>query len=147
MKIVLLSIGKIRSRPVREIVADYAGRIEHYLPFEIVACRDERQALSRIGSHDFLVLLDERGGQQSSEALARFLSGHQSRGTKRLAFFIGGPDGAGPEVKKRAQLTLSLSKMTLPHELAQALLAEQLYRACSINRGEPYHRGNDAVAK
>lgn len=140
MKILLLVIGKIKSRPVQALVDDYAGRIGHYLPFEIVPCRDEAFALRRLEAGDLLVVLDERGTQKSSEELARLLSGHQTRGTKRLVFFIGGPDGVGEAMKARAHMMLGLSKMTLPHEFVQAILAEQLYRACSINRGEPYHR-------
>lgn len=140
MKIAILAIGKIKSRPIQDLVADYAERIGHYLPFEIVVCRDEASALKRLDAGDLLVVLDERGAQKGSEELARFLSEHQTRGTRRLIFFIGGPDGVGPRVRDRAHLILGLSKMTLPHELTQAILAEQLYRACSINRGERYHR-------
>lgn len=140
MKIVVLPIGKPKFRQIRELVAEYAGRVAHYLPIAVLPCRDDAAALKRIEPADVLILLDERGKQLSSEGLAEFLSGHANRGTKRLCFFIGGPDGAGDEVKQRADLIISLSRMTLPHELALVLLLEQLYRACSINRGEPYHR-------
>ena len=140
MKILLLAVGKPRSRPVREIVEDYCGRIRHYLPFEAASCRDDDAALAALSSRDFLVALDERGEQKGSEELARFISCHQSRGTKRMVFFIGGQDGMGDGVRRRADLLLGLSRMTFPHEIAQALIAEQIYRACSIIRGEPYHR-------
>lgn len=142
MKIAILAIGKVRSRSLRELIADYAERLRHYLPFEIIPCRDESQALKKIETGDLLVVLDERGKQKSSAELAGFLAEHQMRGTKRLVFFIGGEEGTGEAVKKRAELFLGLSRMTLPHEMAQLILAEQLYRACSISRGEPYHRGD-----
>ena len=140
MKILLLAIGKPRSKPIQALVDDYAARLAHYLPFEIAACRDDAVALAKIGPQDHLVVLDERGKQLGSAELAALLAEHGRRGTKRMVFFIGGPDGVGAAMKRRANLVLGLSKMTFPHELVQAILAEQLYRACSINRGEPYHR-------
>ncbi len=141
MKLVILPIGKIRSRPIAELASQYARRLAHYLPIEEIVCKDDRQALSKLEPGDFLVLLDSRGGQMSSEQLAEFIRRHQMRGTKRMAFFIGGPDGAGQEIRARAGLALGLSLMTFPHELAQVMILEQLYRACSILKGEPYHKG------
>ncbi len=140
MKVTVLAIGKPRSKPVQALVGDYSARIRHYLPFEITACRDDAQVAAKAEPGDFVVLLDERGDQMRSVELAAMISEKRSRAVKRLVFMIGGEDGAGEAMRGRANLVMSLSKMTFPHELVQALLAEQIYRACSINRGEPYHR-------
>lgn len=140
MKILLLAVGKIKSEPVRRIVDDYCRRISHYLPFESSSCKNDDGALVGLDAQDFLVVLDEQGKQKSSEELALFISDHQRLGTKRAVFFIGGQDGVGKAVRERADLVLGLSRMTFPHEISQALVAEQIYRACSIIRGEPYHR-------
>jgi 23S rRNA (pseudouridine1915-N3)-methyltransferase len=140
MKILILPIGRIRSKPVAVLAADYAERLSHYATLHVIPCRDEREALSNVKAGDFVVLLDSGGSEQSSEELAKFISGHRMRGTKRLVFFIGGPEGIKKEVRARADHSLSLSRMTFPHELAQAILLEQLYRAHSIIKGEPYHK-------
>ena len=140
MKVSVLAIGKLKSRPVQELVGDYLSRLSHYLGVEVHACRDQEQALAKINAHDFLVVLDEHGEQLTSEELANFMATHQNKGTKRMAFYIGGPEGVGQSVRERAGLILSLSRMTFPHEMVQAILLEQLYRACSILKGEPYHK-------
>lgn len=140
MKILILPIGKIRSKPVAEIAADYAERLSHYATLHVIPCRDEREALSNIKAGDFLIVMDAKGSELSSEDLAKFMSRHQMKGTKRLVFLIGGPEGVRKDARGRADLTLSLSRMTFPHELTQAILLEQLYRAFSILRGEPYHK-------
>lgn len=142
MKLQIFAIGRIKSRPVQQIVDDYISRLRHYLPIEIFCLRDEGSALSKIGASDFFIVLDERGKQFDSAGFAKFISGHMSRGTKRMVMFIGGPDGAGDKIKKRANEIISLSKMTFPHELFQTVLLEQIYRACTIIRGEAYHRGS-----
>ncbi len=140
MKILVLPIGKLRSKAISEIASDYSRRLSHYAQFAVKPCRDDREAIANLKPGDLFVLLDAAGSEKSSEGLAHFLSDHQMRGTKRLCFFIGGPEGAGPEAKARADLKLSLSRMTFPHELAQAMLLEQLYRAFTMLKGEPYHR-------
>ncbi len=140
MKLKIITIGKIKSHAMAELAQDYFGRLSHYFPSETISVKDEGKALQNIEGADILIVLDERGKQKSSVELSGFISEHSMRATKNLIFFIGGQDGVGAEVKKRANLVLSLSKMTLPHELAQVVLLEQLYRACSILRGEPYHR-------
>jgi 23S rRNA (pseudouridine1915-N3)-methyltransferase len=140
MKILILPIGKIRSKPVSELAADYAERLSHYTALHVLPCRDEREALAGLKAGDFLVLLDAKGAEQSSEELSEFISHHQMKGTKRIVFLIGGPEGVKGDARGRTDFTLSLSRMTFPHELAQAMLLEQLYRAFSILRGEPYHK-------
>lgn len=140
MRLVLLTIGRIKSKPVADIAADYAGRLSHYLPFSIKECRDEAQLLAKLERTDHLVALDVLGDQMSSEALSDFISKHQMRGTKRLVLAIGGPEGFNDDVMARADYKLSLSKMTFPHEFVHAIILEQLYRACTILKGEPYHK-------
>ncbi len=140
MKVLILPIGKIRSKPVSAIAADYAERLSHYATLHVLPCRDEREAISNVKAGDFLVLMDAKGSEMSSEELADFISRHQMQGTKRMVFLIGGPEGVKRESRSRADLALSLSRMTFPHELTQAVLLEQLYRAFTILKGEPYHK-------
>jgi 23S rRNA (pseudouridine1915-N3)-methyltransferase len=140
MKAKLITIGKIRADHFLAAAADYAERLGHYMPFEIIVAKDERQALSKINAGDYLVACDRGGEQKSSEEMAEFIDHHRNRGTKHLAFFIGGAAGIGKPILERADKRLSLSKMTFPHELAQVVILEQLYRACTILKGEPYHK-------
>jgi 23S rRNA (pseudouridine1915-N3)-methyltransferase len=95
--------------------------------------------LAKIGTDEQLVLLDERGKQLSSKTLATRLSEWQTVG-RDLCFVIGGPDGVSDAIRQRADMMWSLSQLTLPHGMARALLAEQLYRAWSLQTGHPYHR-------
>lgn len=95
--------------------------------------------LARLQDSERLVLLDERGRQLSSRALAARLSDWQADG-RDLCFLVGGPDGVSEACRKRADFTWSLSELTLPHGMARVLLAEQLYRAWSLQTGHPYHR-------
>ncbi len=97
------------------------------------------QALARLQHAERLVLLDERGKQLSSRSLASMLSDWQGDG-RDLCFLIGGPDGVSDTCRERADFTWSLSQLTLPHGMARVLLAEQLYRAWSLQTGHPYHR-------
>ena len=98
-----------------------------------------QQVLARLQRAERLVLLDERGKQLNSRSLASTLSDWQGDG-RDLCFLIGGPDGVSDECRKRADFTWSLSELTLPHGMARVLLAEQLYRAWSLQTGHPYHR-------
>lgn len=143
MKLRMIAIGKIRSRPVQEIVDDYLGRIGHYAPIDVVVARDDAKAIASIEPGDYVVVLDVGGRQMSSEDLSRFLSKHMGGGARRIAFVIGGQDGIGDKLMRRANFKLSFSLMTFPHELMQAILTEQIYRAYTIMKGEPYHRGSD----
>ena len=96
--------------------------------------------LAAIDVDDFVVALDVRGKSYGSEQLAQWLTGRLAEGRK-VTFLIGGPDGLAPDCLKRANLSLSLSALTLPHALVRVVLAEQLYRALSIVKNHPYHRG------
>ncbi len=141
----VLAVGKLRDRRLRALVDEYARRLRPLAPFEIVELRDagpDREAadmLGRLGSRrgsELVVALDERGDEIDSRGLADLLGRHGS-----VAFLIGGADGLGTAARERADRTLRLSALTLPHEIARLLLAEQLYRAVTILRGMPYHRG------
>jgi 23S rRNA (pseudouridine1915-N3)-methyltransferase len=100
------------------------------------------EALLRAADRSTLVALDARGKQMSSEELAAFINAQQTQGTQRLMFAVGGADGFSAELLAKAQVKLSLGKMTLPHELARVMLLEQLYRAFTIIKKHPYHLGH-----
>ena len=99
---------------------------------------EARRVLALLSERDFLVALDERGAQPSTLELSQWLA---ARRADELTFVIGGPDGLASEVLARAQYRWSLSRLTLPHGLVRVLVAEQLYRACMLLAGHPYHRG------
>jgi len=140
MKLRLVTIGKIKSRHYLGAASDYAERLAHYMPFELIISDTERNALKKIQENDFLVACDITGAERSSEEMAEFLDHHMMRGTKNLVFFVGGAAGIGEPIIERADDCLSLSRMTFPHELAQVIILEQLYRACTILKSEPYHK-------
>ncbi len=153
MKVRLISVGRDRSKLFEPAVQEYAQRLSHYCRFELVEVPDARKArdpaaaveeearaiLERLKPQESLVALDERGKVLSSVAFAQQL-GRMLQGGRDLAFCIGGAEGLGEPVRQRASLVLSLSAMTLPHRLARLTLAEQIYRAFTILKGEPYHR-------
>jgi len=134
VKLQLLFIGKPRSREANLLAQEYAGRIKHYCKFEMVQLKDEKAAAAY--SRVFKVVLDPAGEQMTSRELAAFLE----KTTRETAFFVGGAEGFSDEFRARADRLISLSKMTLPHELARIILAEQIYRAFTILRGHPYPR-------
>jgi 23S rRNA (pseudouridine1915-N3)-methyltransferase len=137
--------GKDKLRATQSLTAEYLERLARYVPVETHEVAAEAALLALIEkskTSPFLILLDSRGKQVSSEELASFLEKHQSQGTQQLLFAVGGADGFSSEIRKRAQLELSLGKMTFPHELARVILLEQLYRAFTILKGHPYHTGH-----
>lgn len=155
MKITLLVIGKTTTASIAAGIADYATRVNRYIPFEIVTLPDARASKSMteakqkeaegkliLGSlkpGDRLALLDERGVEMTSRQFSEMLERRAQTVGKRLVFAVGGPYGFSEEVYARADEKLSLSKMTFPHELVRLFFVEQLYRAQTISRGEPYH--------
>jgi 23S rRNA (pseudouridine1915-N3)-methyltransferase len=147
MKHKVVCIGKTKEPAIQALTDDYVKRLSHYADVEAGAVRDE-SALLKFSAKDArptrhtLVLLDGRGKQLSSEELAKFLREHQERNPLPLLFAIGPADGFTDEAREAAGLVLSLSKMTLPRELARIVLLEQLYRAFSILKGHPYHLGH-----
>ena len=139
MKIRVAAVGKVKSVAMASLVDDYAGRIVHYIPFELVVVKNDKAL--KLDARDFLIVCDEHGDETASSVLAEFIAQHQRAGTSMLVFFMGDATGVSKELKARARTTLSLSRMTFPHELARVVLLEQIYRACTILRGEKYHYG------
>ncbi len=146
MKLKVISIGKDRSGLFAPGVAEYAERLQHYAKTALVELPESKNlgaegeaTLGKLGDRDVLVALDERGKELSSVELSQWL-GKQLQGGKDLAFAIGGDEGLAPSVREKAALVLSLSRMTLPHRLARLVLLEQVYRAFTLVRGEPYHK-------
>jgi 23S rRNA (pseudouridine1915-N3)-methyltransferase len=149
-----VAVGWVRPRAGREklpgvaaLTEEFVTRIGRYVPVETMELANEGALLKRCEARagrtpPFLVLLDARGQQLSSESFAEFFIDHQMRGTPTVLFAVGGPDGFLPEARRRARLLLSLGKMTLPHELARVVLLEQIYRAFTIVKGHPYHTGH-----
>jgi len=150
VKIKVAWIGKTKEPAVETLTVEYLKRISHYADVAGIALKDEAAILSLAGGErqknknkerHKLVLLDARGRQFSSEELAKFLEREQVNATP-LLFAIGGSDGFSEEARRQAGFTLSLGKMTLPHELARVILVEQLYRAFTILKNHPYHLGH-----
>lgn len=153
MKLHFVWIGKTRDRNCAALVADYLERTRRFVHYEVSELKDQsgadekrmiaaegRKLISAIERDDFVALLDEKGGEFDSPQFAEFIAERQRAGTKRLAFVIGGFAGVSNEVKQRADLRLSLSRMTLTHELARVFLTEQVYRAFTLLAGSPYHK-------
>jgi 23S rRNA (pseudouridine1915-N3)-methyltransferase len=140
VKLTVLAVGKLKEAWVQAGCAEYEKRMRGKLPLEVIELRDAGELDRRLPQRAELWALDERGKQLSSEELATAIGRRMSAGTQGLAFAIGGADGLPADVIKRAAFTWSLGRLTLPHRLARLVLLEQLYRALSILRNEPYHR-------
>ena len=139
MKLSLYYIGKPRDPHANALAADYVSRIAHYAPIQTSEIRPEKFALFAKHSAAKKILLDPRGKTLDSAALAELLGRHETSG-QDMVFVLGGTDGLPLEWRDRADMLLSLSAMTFPHELARVMLAEQIYRAFAILRGHPYPR-------
>ena len=155
MNIELVVVGKTDMKEVEALVTMYTKRLNHYVKFAITTLADVRntrklseaeqkrlegeQILKLISDADHLMLLDEHGAELRSIEFADMLQRRMSAGTKRLVFVIGGPYGFSDAVYQRANSKLSLSKMTLSHQIVRAIFTEQLYRAFTILKNEPYH--------
>lgn len=148
MKIKVAWIGKTKEPAIQALTDEYLKRISRFADVAGLALKDETAILSLASGErqqkkerHKLVLLDSRGKQFSSEELAKFLEREQVNATP-LLFAIGGSDGFSDEARRHAGFTLSLGKMTLPHQLARVVLVEQLYRAFTILKNHPYHLGH-----
>ena len=155
MKITLLTVGKTTDSTLSGAISKFCDRISHYVDFEINVVPDLRSTkglsesqqkkkegvaiLGMIKSSDRVVLLDERGKEYTSREFSELLQKRMSASDKRLVFVVGGPYGFSDDVYERADAKMSLSKMTFPHEMVRLFFVEQLYRAMTILRGEPYH--------
>lgn len=145
MKLKIAWIGKTKDPAIQSLTTEYLKRISRYVEAEGLPLADEAALLKlRDKSRPVhtLVLLDSKGKQLSSEELAEFLQNHQDRNPQPLVFAIGPADGFSDAARKAANTSLSLGKMTLPHELARVVLLEQVYRAFTILKGHPYHSGH-----
>ena len=140
MKIVVLAVGKLRDRNLGAICDDYLQRTRRHLPIEVLEVEDDAAMVRRLPPGGVIVALEPGGQSWTTEELTAFIGKQMLHGTRALAFLIGGADGLSPAAVARATLRLSLSKLTLPHRLARVLLCEQIYRALSILRDEPYSR-------
>ncbi len=148
-------IGKTTDAYLVPGINDYQNRLKRYCNFEYiefpsakigknaigreVKIKEEKAVLEKLQKNDFLVLLDERGQEHSSNNFASFLSSHQMRGTKNLVFLIGGAYGFSTKIYDRANYKFALSKMTFTHQIVRLIFTEQLYRAFTITKGEKYH--------
>jgi 23S rRNA (pseudouridine1915-N3)-methyltransferase len=154
MKTILILVGKTTDKHFQAGISDYVERIGHYMPFDIVTIpelkntknlSEEQQKtmegeliLKQLQPSDTLVLLDEHGKELRSIELAKWLEQKQQT-ARRLVFVIGGPYGFSEAVYSRANEKLSLSKLTFSHQMVRLVFTEQIYRACTIIKGEPYH--------
>jgi len=143
MKIKVAWIGKTKEPAIEVLTNEYLKRISRYADVAGLSLKDESAILALANGKERhkLVLLDSRGKQLSSEELAQFLEREQLNAVP-LVFAIGGSDGFSEQARRHAGFTLSLGKMTLPHELARVVLVEQLYRAFTILKRHPYHLGH-----
>jgi 23S rRNA (pseudouridine1915-N3)-methyltransferase len=155
MKLQFWSVGKAHEPYVKEGVELFTKRLTNYYPAEwnIIAApknaaslsememkkKEGEIILSALKKDDCLILLDERGKQMSSEGLASFIQSRANESTKNLIFLIGGAYGVSEDVMKRANYKWGLSQLVFPHQLVRLILAEQVYRACTIIRNEKYH--------
>jgi 23S rRNA (pseudouridine1915-N3)-methyltransferase len=140
MKIRLLLLGKTRRAELRAVIDDYVKRIGRFSPIEISEVRDGDAAIKKLDADRAAtaVLLDALGKNLDSEAFAKWLGELRDRGTRELIFVCGDADGFPAALRQRVMQKISLSAMTYSHELARAMLAEQLYRAFAILSGSPY---------
>ena len=155
MQLSLLVLGKTDSAQIETEIKRYESRLKHYLPIELRVIPDVRRGskltpeeqkraegielLRYITPTDRVYLFDERGESYTSRAFATFIERAMVSGERRLVFIIGGPYGFSPEVYERADGQVSLSRMTFSHQMVRLFAIEQLYRAQTIIRGEPYH--------
>ncbi|WP_373517126.1 23S rRNA (pseudouridine(1915)-N(3))-methyltransferase RlmH [Pricia sp.] len=157
MTIKLLAIGKTDNIPLQVLISEYESRLKHYIRFELVTISDIKNVknlsevqqkdkegeliLKKLALTDILVLLDENGKQFSSIDFSKYLQKKMNSGIKQLVFAIGGPYGFSDAVYEKAQGKISLSKMTFSHQMVRLFVVEQVYRAFTILRNEPYHHG------
>ena len=155
MTIKLLAIGKTDSKELQKLISIYQQRLDHYVKFQLEIIPDLKKTknlsedqqktkegeliLKSLSSTDVLILLDENGKQYSSVEFSGYLQKKMNSGMKQLVFLIGGPYGFSEEIYKKASGKISLSKMTFSHQMVRLFIVEQLYRAFTILRNEPYH--------
>lgn len=155
MQFTLLVIGRTTDRHVQALIDDYSNRLQHYVPFslDVIPELKNTRAMSaeqqkaaeadlirkQLQPGDHVVLLDEHGTERRSVEFAQWLQKRMATGARRIVFIVGGPYGFDPSIHALANEEISLSQMTFSHQLIRVLFVEQLYRAHTILRGEPYH--------
>lgn len=155
VKILILAIGKTDEQWVQDALLNYSKRLQHYLPFEFEVIPDLKNTknfseaqqkeeegeliLKKLKPTDKVVLLDEKGKEYRSIEFAKHLQQQMNSGLKRLVFIIGGPYGFSPSLYAKSQGKLALSKMTFSHQMIRPFFVEQVYRAMTILKNEPYH--------
>jgi 23S rRNA (pseudouridine1915-N3)-methyltransferase len=155
MKIAFLQTGKTTDKHISEVAEQYAARIKKYTVFDIITLPELKYAknmsvqeqklkegikiLQTINGDDYVILLDEKGKELRTIEFSEWMEKLFMQPKKRILFVIGGPWGFSEEVYRRADFKMSLSKMTFPHQLVRLLFLEQLYRAFTIIKGDPYH--------
>jgi 23S rRNA (pseudouridine1915-N3)-methyltransferase len=155
MKVALVLVGKTVNKHFVELIDEYAGRVKHYIGFDIITIPELKNTkslsadqqkqqegeliLKQMQAGDHVVLLDEHGKEFRSVEFSSYMEQKMQTVSKRLVFVIGGPYGFSQDVYGRANEKLSLSKMTFSHQMVRLIFVEQLYRAMTIMRGEPYH--------
>ena len=155
MKVALVLVGKTVNKHFVELIDEYAGRVKHYIGFDIITIPELKNTkslsadqqkqqegeliLKQMQAGDHVVLLDEHGKEFRSVEFSSYMEQKMQTVNKRLVFVIGGPYGFSPDVYGKANEKISLSKMTFSHQMVRLIFVEQLYRAMTIIRGEPYH--------
>ena len=155
MKVTFLVAGRTIDKHLTTLINDYAERVKHYVPFEMVVVpelkntkalsaeqqkeRESELLQKQLRPGDHIVLLDEGGREFRSMEFAAYLEKKQAQAARRLVFIVGGPYGFAPAIYALANEKVSLSKMTFSHQMVRLFFVEQLYRAMTILRGEPYH--------
>ena len=159
MKIKIVTVGKLKEKYLKDGIAEYSKRISRFAAVEMIELADEKtpdrasdsenekildlegnRILSKIGDREFVVVLAIEGKILSSEEFSKQLEQASINGYSTLTFVIGGSLGLSPQVKNRANLSLSFGRLTLPHQLMRLVLVEQIYRAFTIQQGSPYHK-------
>ena len=159
MKIKIVTVGKLKEKYLRDGIAEYSKRLSRFANLEMLELADEKtpdrasdsenqkilelegtRILSKIGDRDFVIVLAIEGKTLSSEEFSKQLEQAPINGFSTLTFVIGGSLGLSPKVKKRANLSISFGRLTLPHQLMRLVLVEQIYRAFTIQQGSPYHK-------
>ena len=155
MKIVLIAVGRTSTQYIADATSEFLNRVNRYAPMDIVIIPDLKSTrgiteevqkqkegagiMASLHPGDHVCLLDERGIEMTSREFATMIDRRMNQGLKRLVFVIGGPYGFSQEVYSRADSKMSLSRMTFTHEMVRLFFVEQVYRAMTILRGEPYH--------
>ena len=159
MKIKIVTVGKLKEKYLKDGIAEYSKRLSRFANLEMIELADEKtpdrasnsenqkilelegtRILSKIADRDFVIVLAIEGKTLSSEKFSKQLEQAPINGFSTLTFVIGGSLGLSPQVKKRANLSISFGRLTLPHQLMRLVLVEQIYRAFTIQQGSPYHK-------